>query len=565
MGNYRRNNPNIPENIDTKKAYLVGGGIASLASAFYLLRDGHMKGENITIFEKSSIEGGSLDGAGDAEHGYVCRGGREMEEFYECTWDLFADIPALEKPGFSVLDEFKELNDSDPNVSNCRLIKNCGEKINAKDLGLTPDHVKNLTKLFLVTEKDLKNYTIEQFFDPTFLETNFWYLWCSMFAFEPWHSVVEMKRYMHRFIHALPEFSDMSCLIFPKYNQYDTFVVPLTRYLKSKNVNFVYNAQVLDLDMHITPTEKIVKAIQLNLNGEKTCISINPTDLVMVTNGSMTECSEMGDNNTVPKLRTDLGGIWSLWKNIAEKDPAFGNPDVFCGDVEKSKWESFTITCKDSKLVDRIRELSGKEPHSGKTVTGGVITMVDSNWLLSVTCNRQPHFPNQPDDVIVLWAYGLYLDREGNFIKKKMQDCTGNELLSELLYHLGLENYIDEILKTDKVIPVMMPYITAQFMPRVLGDRPKVVPEGSVNLAFLGQFSEIPDDVVFTVEYSIRSAMIATYTLLNLNKVPPVMHPSQYDIRVLSKAMKALNSGRPLPAEGIIKKLLKDTTLEGLI
>ncbi|MGL5766057.1 MAG: oleate hydratase [Sarcina sp.] len=565
MGNYRRNNANIPENIDNKKAYLVGGGIASLASAFYLLRDGHMKGENITIFEKSSIDGGSLDGSGDPEHGYVCRGGREMEEFYECTWDLFADIPALEKPGFSVLDEFKELNDSDPNVSNCRLIKNCGEKINAKELGLSPAHVKELTKLFLVTEKELKNYTIEQFFDPTFLETNFWYLWCSMFAFEPWHSVVEMKRYMHRFIHALPEFSDMSCLIFPKYNQYDTFVVPLTRYLQSKNVNFVYNAEVFDLDIDITPTEKVVKNIQLNLKGEKTSISVNPTDLVMVTNGSMTECSDMGDNNTVPKLRTDLGSVWTLWKNIAKKDPAFGNPDVFCGDVPKSKWESFTITCKDSKLVDKIRELSGREPHSGKTVTGGVITMVDSNWLLSVTCNRQPHFPNQPDDVIVLWAYGLYLDREGNFIKKKMGDCTGNELLSELLYHLGLEDSIDEILKTDKVIPVMMPYITSQFMPRVLGDRPNVVPEGSVNLAFLGQFSEIPDDVVFTVEYSVRSAMIATYTLLKLNKVPPVIHPSQYDIRVLSKAMKSLNCGRPIPGEGIIKKLLKDTTLEGLV
>lgn len=565
MGNYQRNKTNIPKDINSRKAYLIGGGIGSLSAAFYLMRDGHMPGENITILEKSSIEGGSMDGAGNPETGYVCRGGREMEDHYECTWDLFAEIPALEKPGYSVLDEFKELNDADPNVSNCRLLRNCGEKIPLDNVGLSAAHVKEITKLFLATEHDLGNITIEQFFDPTFFKTEFWFLWASMFAFEPWHSVVEMKRYMHRFIHALPGFSKMDCLVFPKYNQYDTFIVPLTNYLKSKGVNFTYNADVFDLDIDITPTEKTVTKIHLNLNGQTTSIDVAPTDLVTVTNGSMTECSDMGNNKTVPKLRKDLGSVWTLWKNIAKKDSSFGHPDVFCGDVEKSKWESFTITCKDSKLVDKIRELTGRDPHSGKTVTGGVVTMTDSNWLLSVTCNRQPHFPTQPKDVIVLWAYGLFLDREGNYIKKKMVDCTGDELLQELLYHLGLEKDIPEILKTDKVIPVMMPYITSQFMPRVLGDRPDVVPKGSKNLAFLGQFAEIPGEVVFTVEYSIRSAMMATYTLLDINKVAPEIYPSQYDIRVLSNAMKTMNCGRPIPAEGIIKKLLKDTTLEGLV
>ncbi|MGL5616590.1 MAG: oleate hydratase [Sarcina sp.] len=565
MGNYRRNNTNVPENIKERKAYLVGGGIGSLSAAFYLMKDGHMPAENINILEKTSIDGGSLDGAGNAEEGYVCRGGREMEEFYECTWDLFSNIPALEKEGYSVLDEFKELNDSDPNSSNCRLIHNCGEKIPLDNVGLSKEHVKEIIKLFLATEKDLRNVTIEQFFDKSFFETKFWFLWCSMFAFEPWHSVVEMRRYMNRFIHALPGFADMSCLVFPKYNQYETFVLPLTNYLKDKGVNFIYNAEVYDLDMDITEKEKIVKSIKLKLNGKEDKIAVKATDVVMITNGSMTECSANGTNKTVPELRRDLGSVWTLWKNIAKKDKSFGNPDVFCGDVDKSKWESFTITCKDSKLVDKIKELSGRDPHSGKTVTGGVITMTDSNWLLSVTCNRQPHFRSQPKDVIVLWAYGLYLDREGNYIKKNMQDCTGEELLKELLYHLGLEKDIDEILKTDKVIPVMMPYITSQFMPRVLGDRPKVVPEGSKNLAFLGQFAEVPDDVVFTVEYSIRSAMMATYTLLGVNKVPPEMHPSQYDVRALSAAMKTLNCGRELPGEFIIKKVLKDTALEGLL
>ncbi|MHC1748250.1 MAG: oleate hydratase [Cellulosilyticaceae bacterium] len=565
MGNYQRNNTIPPQNIGERKAYLVGGGIASLAAAFYLIRDGHMDGKNITILEVLELEGGSMDGAGNTEDGYVVRGGREMEAHYECTWDLFADIPDLEETERSVLDTFKELNENDPNTSTCRLIHNQGEKINVDSVGLSPKHVKQITRLFLATEETLGNTTVEQFFDPTFLETKFWFLYRSMFAFENWHSVVEMKRYMHRFIHLLPGFSKMEGLVFPKYNQYDTFILPLSTYLKARGVNFVYDAEVTDLDMVINEKEKIVTGIHLLHKKKEEYVKITPIDLVMVTNGSMTECSTYGDNKTVPELRRDLGAVWKLWKNIAAKDQAFGHPEVFCGNVDESKWESFTITCKDSKLVDKIRELSGNEPHSGKTVTGGIITITDSNWLMSVTCNRQPHFLDQPDDIIVLWAYGLLLDKEGNYIKKKMTECTGEELLEELLYHLGLEKEMQEILKTDKVISVMMPYITAQFMPRVKGDRPDVVPEGCKNLAFLGQFSEIPGDCVFTVEYSIRSAMMATYKLLSLNKEVPEIYPSQYDIRIMMNAMKSLNSGRAFPAEDLAKKLLKDTTMEGLI
>ncbi|MCC5911057.1 MAG: oleate hydratase [Clostridiaceae bacterium] len=565
MGNYQRNQTIPPKDIKERKAYLVGGGIGSLSAAFYLIRDGHMDGKNITIFEKLDIEGGSMDGAGNSETGYVARGGREMEEHFECTWDLFADIPSLENPGYSVLDEFKELNDKDPNISSCRLIHECGKKKNSDSMELTPSQVKRITELFLATEDALGKATVEQFFDQSFLETNFWSLFRSMFAFENWHGVVEMKRYMHRFIHLLPGFNEMKGLVFSKYNQYESFILPLATYLKDNNVQFDYGTQVTDLDIDINEKEKTVTAIHIVRDNKKEIVKIKPKDLVMVTNGSMTECTEYGDNKTVPKLRRDLGDVWNLWKNIAAKSPSFGHPEVFCGDVDRTKWESFTITCKGSKLVDKIHELSGSDPYSGKTVTGGIITITDSNWLLSVTCNRQPHFINQPDDVIVLWAYGLFLDKEGNYIKKKMTDCTGDELLQELLYHLGLEQDIAEILKTDKVIPAMMPYITAQFMPRVKGDRPDVVPEGSQNLAFLGQFTEITGDCVFTVEYSVRSAMMATYQLLNLNKKPPEIHPSQYDIRVIANAVKALNSGRPLPAETIIKKLLKDTSIEGII
>lgn len=567
MKNYERISPLKPEGIENKKAYLIGGGIASLAAAEYLIRDGHMNGKNITILEQDNILGGALDGSGNAKDGYLARGGREMEEHYECVWDLYGEVPSLENPERTVLDEFRELNISDPNYSNCRVIANRGEKLDFSSLGLSENHIKQLTKLFLATEDSLGSTTVEQFFDDSFLETNMWLYWRTMFAFETWHSVLEMKRYMHRFIHHIPGMSKMEGLVFTKYNQYDSMVLPLKKWLELQGVRFDLNTQVTDLDIDITTDKKTVTGIHLTHGSEKEkVIKTTENDLVFFTNGSMVENTSLGNMNKAPVLDRSEGSCWSLWKKIAKKDSSFGKPEVFCSDIDKSKWESYTITSKGPKMRKLIEKFAERKIADHKTVTGGIITVKDSNWLLSVTVNRQPQFIDQPDDVIVLWAYGLFPDKKGDFIEKRMSECTGTELLQELLYHLGIdEKNMHEYIDTSIVIPAMMPYITSQFMPRVKGDRPQVVPEGSTNLAFLGQFTEIEGDCVFTVEYSVRSAMIAVYTLLELEKNPPEIYPSQYDIRVIANAVKAMYSGRPLPAEPIIKKLLNNTSLEGLI
>lgn len=567
MGSYQNINPLKPEGIETRKAYLIGGGIASLAAAEYLIRDGHFDGKNITVLEQDSISGGAMDASGNAEDGYIARGGREMEEHYECMWDLYGKVPSIEEPDRTVLDEFKELNDADPNFSNCRLIANRGEKLDFSSLGLGEHHVKQLTKLFLATEEALGTVDVEQFFDPTFLDTDFWLYWRSMFAFETWHSVVEMKRYMHRFIHLMPGMSTMNDLVFTKYNQYDSMILPLKKKLEAQNVVFDYNAKVTDLDMDISKDKKTVTGIHLSRSGNKEeIITITEKDLVFFTNGSMTENSTIGSMEKAPVLDRSEGACWSLWKKIVAKDPSFGKPEVFCSDIDKTKWESYTITSKGPKMRKLLESFAGREFLPHKTATGGIITIKDSSWLLSVTVNRQPQFKDQPDDVIVAWAYALFPDSEGDFVKKKMSDCSGRELLQELLYHLGIDdNDMHEYIDSSIVIPAIMPYVTSQFMPRVAGDRPDVIPAGSTNLAFLGQFSEIRGDCVFTVEYSVRSAMMAVYTLLGLEKNPPEIFPSQYDIRTVIAAAKAMYSGRALPAESIIKKLLSNTHLEGLI
>jgi oleate hydratase len=570
MNNYQRVHPHKPANIENKRAFLIGSGIASLAAAEYLMRDGYMKGSQITIFEESDVAGGALDGAGNAQDGFVARGGREMEAHYECLWDLYGAVPSLEEEGRTVLDEFKELNDIDPNFSKVRVIYNRGEKQRATGLGLEEKHIKELTKLLLTKEEDLGALTVEEYFEASYFETDMWLYWRSMFAFETWHSVVEMKRYMHRFIHLLPGMSTMRGLVFTKYNQYESLTLPLKTLLEKKGVNFVFNTRVNDLEVDIQPNKKTVRAIHLTRAGKEEIIKTTEDDLVFFTNGSMVENSSFGDMHKAPVLNRSEGACWALWKKIAQKDASFGRPEVFCSDIDKTKWESFTITAKGPKLRQLLESFAERKFLLHRTATGGIITIKDSSWLMSVTVNRQPQFKNQPFDVTVAWAYALFPDKVGDFIDKKMSDCSGEELLKELLYHFGIDEkemqaYVDECV----VISVMMPYITSQFMPRVQGDRPQVVPKDSVNLAFLGQFCEIEGDCVFTVEYSVSSAITAVYTLLHLDKQVPEIWPSQYDIRAIAaaiKTMKSDNEGLLLRlAETVIKKKLQNTTLEKLL
>jgi len=251
MNNYQRVHPRKPAGIENKRAFLIGSGIASLAAAEYLMRDGYMKGSQITIFEEGSLVGGALDGAGNPEDGFVARGGREMEEHYECLWDLYGAVASLEEEGRTVLDEFKELNDIDPNFSKVRVIYNRGEKQRSTGLGLEEKHIKELTKLLLTKEEDLGAMTVEEYFEASYFQTEMWLYWRSMFAFESWHSVVEMKRYMHRFIHLLPGMSTMRGLVFTKYNQYESLTLPLKKLLEDKGVNFVFNTTVNDLEVEI--------------------------------------------------------------------------------------------------------------------------------------------------------------------------------------------------------------------------------------------------------------------------------------------------------------------------
>lgn len=575
-GNYEAfARPRKPQGVENKTAWFVGSGLAVLAGAAFLIRDGQMAGNRITILEQQLLPGGALDGIKEAKEGFVIRGGREMEDHFECLWDLFRSIPSLEIDGASVLDEFYWLDKDDPNYSLQRATINCGKDAHTDGLFALSEHAqKEIINLFLATREEMENKRINEVFGAEFLNSNFWLYWRTMFAFEEWHSALEMKLYLHRFIHKVDGMPDLSSIKFTKYNQYESLVLPLVKWLQEHGVVFQYGTEVTDVDFNIAAGSKQASTIHWRKDGVASSVALGPDDLLFMTIGSLTENSDNGDHHTAAKLNEGPAPAWDLWRRIAAKDAAFGRPDVFGAHIPETKWESATVTTLDQRIPAYIQKIAKRDPFSGKVVTGGIVTAKDSSWLLSWTVNRQPHFKQQPKDQIVVWLYGLFVDKPGDYVKKNMQDCTGEEITQEWLYHMGVpvEDIPELAASGAKTVPVMMPYITAFFMPRQSGDRPDVVPAGSVNFAFIGQFAESKErDCIFTTEYSVRTPMEAVYTLLKVERGVPEVFNSTYDIRTLLAASGRLRDGKAIdiPGPAFVRKLLMNkldkTQIGGLL
>lgn len=512
------------------KHYLVGGGISSLAAAVMLLRDADVSGENVVIYEQLSVPGGSLDGSGGPEEGYLVRGGRMFEKNFVCTTNLLSSIPDLEVPERSVWEDILEFNKEIPGSSNCRLVRD-GQKADMA-LGLGPHDILNLNELLLTPERRLENRTIDDWFNEGFFETNFWMMWSTMFSFQPWHSLIEMRRYQRRFLHLLPGFSRIKGILRTRYNQYDSIIAPIESWLKERGVRFETGREVLDLDIRDVDGKRQVAALFLDGNEE---VEVRPTDRVYVTLGSMTDASTRGGNTTVPAVPAEEGASWRLWRRLAGRFDDLGTPEPFVRHVEATTWMSFTATMDRPDFFDHMETFTGN-----RTGTGGLVTIADSGWTMSVVMFRQPHFRDQAEGRFVFWGYGLRGDREGDFVKKPMWACTGDEIIQELIGQLRLTGGVKDALEGAKVVTARMPHITSHFMPRQMGDRPLVRPEGALNFAFMGQYCEIPLDTVFTVEYSVRSAMQAVHEMTGWTAPPPPVVRSDQQPRVLLRAAKVL-------------------------
>lgn len=538
--------PEKPEGVEKKSAYIIGTGLAGLTAAFYLVRDGQMPGNHIHLLEKLELAGGSCDGYKDVHKGFYMRGGREMDNHFEIMWDVFRVVPSIETPNVSVLDEYYWLNKHDPNYSLCRATVNKGEDAHTDKLfKLDKDSAMALSQLFITPEADLEDKKISDVLPESFWETNFWLYWQTMFAFQKWSSALEMKRYLCRYVHHIDGLPDFSALRFTKYNQYESMILPLIEYLKKHDVDVQFGMDVKNVVIEEVDGKKTAKQLIYIKDNEEHSIPLTADDLVFITNGCCTDTSSYGDQTHAPDLSHIVNGqgeSWDLWKNIAKQanHDEYGHPDVFCSNTEATNWMSATVETSNEDIIQHIMNICKRDPRAGKVTTGGIVTVKDSvnNWFLSWTINRQPQFRSQNKDTVLVWLYALHTDTEGNYIKKAMRDCTGEEICQEWLYHIGMDeskikDYSENACNTTTCF---MPYINAFFQPRKNVDRPKVVPEGAVNFAFIGQFAETPRDTIFTTEYSMRTGMESVYTLLNVDRGVPEVWGSQYDIRELLRA-----------------------------
>lgn len=561
-GNYQAFlKPGQPKKEPPKKAVLVGGDLPSLAAAAFLIRDAHLSPTKITILVSDDNDKGGFEATGGPENGWITRGRQELEEHYETLWDLYRSIPSLVEDG-SVLDEIARLNEEDPNTSEVRLTRNRGQRVkNDKKFTLSNRAVRDMVDLMLALPEDLYDRTIKQKMGKDFFRSNFWTHWRTLFGFEQWHSALEMKLYLERFIHLSADMTNMSAWKTTRFDRYHSLILPLQTWLEDQGVRFK-KADVMDIGFDIDPLNGKKMATSIAYKGKKKTKTrmLGPRDLLFITVGSLAENTSYGDHHTPAALDKEVreGGAWWLWRKIAVNDPTFGHPDNFCTRTGSSHWQSATLTVTSDRIREQIEKVTGRAPNTGRTVTGGVVSAVDSSWLLSWNVPRQPHFPHQPENQTVVWVYGKNTETRGDYVPKTMGECTGEEMAKEWLYHIGIPQEEIDGLAASGVIgrPLASPFVTSLYLPRDGTDRPKVIPDGALNFAFIGQFTETSRDTIFTPEYSVRSAMEAVYGLAGVRRGVPEVYNSTYDVRQVLRAGAAVRDYRPYsPPKWVIKML----------
>jgi len=554
----------------TQHAYMIGTGIGNLAAAIYLIRDGGWQGNQITLMglEKHGANDGAPAADYQAEYGnnalknskgFLAKGGRMLnEETYENLWDLMASVPSLDHPGQSVTDDILNFDHAHPTHDVARLIDRDGLRIgpnknNYKHMQFNNKDRALLTKLIMLPEKDeqtLNDISITEWFknSPHIFETNFWYMWETTFAFKTTSSAMELRRYMIRMILEFTRINTLEGVTRTPYNQYESLILPMRKYLEDRGAEFINDRKITAFTFKDTPLQDdiIVTGLQFENveSGETGEIAVNEDDLVFDTNGAITDSSSLGDFTTPVTENLEYAPSALLWKQAADKFYSLGHPDKFFGDRAQSEWMSFTVTTDNHDLLDHITRITQQQPGNALN------TFVDSSALLSIVVHHQPHFKAQKPNETVFWGYFLYPRRNGDFVQKPVMEMTGQEMLEELIGHLAkadksndnIANHHDDLMKTVvNVIPAFMPYASALFNQRAVGDRPQVVPEHSHNLAFISQFAEQPYDMVFTEQYSIRAAQRAVYTFLGipLTEMTP-MHHYDKDPKVMLKAAKTM-------------------------
>ena len=520
------------------KAHIVGGGFGGLAAAALLIRNADLPGANITIYEADERIGGGFFLDGSAATGYNLPGSVFDKEF-RCTFDLLRSVPSASDPSISVTDEFLTFNTNEPYDDRGHIFDRDGNIVHGPRFGLSLSDGLCLARVLLTPEAMLDGRAIKEFFAPRFFTTEFWLLWSTIMGSLPEHSVIEFRRYMNRFLYLFGHLSDMTGVMRTRINQHETFIEPLVAWLRPRGVNFLTGAFVQNIGFAPSPDRMTVDRLDYMRGGSVSSVAVAPEDIVLVTTGSQAADRSAGTMREAPPPPRSRGQSWALWSRLAQGRPEFGKPEAFFGEarIPLSRWVTFTVTDTGNEFVSRISSLTHSTPG-----IGGLVTLKDSAWVLSFSIFHQPEILNQPKGTTVWWGYGLYPERTGDFVRKPMDQCTGAEILEETLRHLRFDDQLASIMASSISVPCNLPYVNNIWLPRRQGDRPPPVPMNATNLGLLGQYVEVPREIAFTIECSVRSAWEAIHTLLKRGPPPPAVYQSQFDPKALFGALKVFFS-----------------------
>lgn len=559
-----------------KKAIMIGAGLANMAGAVYLIQEGNWDGKDITFYALDTH--GANDGSTASEaaeeywnknhpmentKGFIARGGRMLNyRTYVDLMDLLDRIPSVTEPGMTAAEDTRDFDSKHRTYDKARLLQGGKGIVDGHKLGLNNLDRILLSRLVMMPdnqEEKLDNVTIAEYFEdsPHIFQTNFWYMWETTFAFRTQSSAQELRRYMHQMIYEFTQIEHLVGVNRTRYNQYESIMLPLIKYLEGQGCNFVMNRRVTDFEFKDTPMQDEITVTGLEMEnieqGTVEHVAVDDETVVFFTNGSITDSATLGDFNTPAPENMDYGAASSLWKKACERFYNLGNPDKFFNDRDVSEWVSFTLTTKNHILLNEITRITTQVPGNALNSfisTEPITPLGHKDVNMSIVVHHQPHFTTQKANESVIWGYFLYPRRRGEFVDKQYIKMTGKEMLQELIGQLskvdpGPHNIMDledEIMDSViNCIPVYMPYASALFNNRAKSDRPEVIPKHSTNLAFTGEFVEQPYQMVFTEQSAVRSGEVAAFHFAGVSETKLVKNPRfDKDPRVLLRATKRM-------------------------
>ena len=343
-----------------------------------------------------------------------------------------------------MLDEYYWLNKEDPNFSLCRATVEQGKDAHTDGkFGLSDKGAMEIMKLFFTPDEQLQDKKITDFFDDEVLNSNFWLYWRTMFAFENWHSALEMKLYIKRYIHHIGGLPDFTALRFTRYNQYESMhpahdrvpeglwrAVPLRHQGHGRQVR--HSGRPQD-GKHRSPCEHA---------GEVSNIDLTENDLVFITNGGCVESCTVGAQDKAAGFRPRpssraTAGI------CGRRSPHRTRPSATRTSSARIRscptGMSATVTTLDDKIPQYIQKICKRDPFSGHRSSPAASSRSRTPAGCSAgrsTVSRSSAI--SPRISCVVWVYGLFSDKPGDYVKKPMRDCTGKEICMEWLYHIGV-------------------------------------------------------------------------------------------------------------------------------